>query len=71
MLGEVSSTLSSGETALTALEYLRKEPHAILLLDEWDANLSPENRLAMDKMIDQLSADRLIIEVRHGHFSTP
>jgi ABC-type transport system involved in cytochrome bd biosynthesis fused ATPase/permease subunit len=71
MLEDASSTLSSGETALAALEYLRKEPHTTLLLDEWDANLSPENRMAMDKMIDQLSADRLIIEVRHGHFSTP
>lgn len=39
-------------------------PHFVFL-DEWDANLDPQNRDAVDGMIQSLSEKALVIEVRH------
>lgn len=48
MLSEEKQSLSSGEIALTALKDLQTGNSNILLLDEWDANLSVENRAIID-----------------------
>jgi ABC-type transport system involved in cytochrome bd biosynthesis fused ATPase/permease subunit len=66
MLQQSQLSLSTGETALAALKDLGSANCDVLLLDEWDANLSPENRTIIDKVIDQLSLKRIIIEVRHS-----
>lgn len=63
---DVQSTMSHGEKVLTALKSLFEGPHTVLLLDEWDANLSAENRNLLDKQIEALSQKRLVIEVRHN-----
>lgn len=65
MLREAQLSLSSGEIALAALKDLQLQNSGILLLDEWDANLSAENRAILDRAIDQLSLERIIVEIRH------
>ncbi len=65
MLSGSKPSRSSGEIALNALLDLEKEPFNILLLDEWDANLSAENRSVFDKYITKLSQDRIVVEIRH------
>ncbi|QDX31190.1 ATP-binding cassette domain-containing protein [Dickeya poaceiphila] len=39
----------------------------ILLLDEWDANLDMSNTMMFDKMLDDISHNKVVIEVRHKH----
>ncbi|WP_059359584.1 ABC transporter ATP-binding protein/permease [Parachlamydia acanthamoebae] len=58
-------SLSSGEIALSALTDLKDEQYSILMLDEWDANLSTKNRSAFEEVISQLSLNRVIVEIRH------
>lgn len=64
-LSKSQLSLSSGEIALAALEDLKTERYPILLLDEWDGNLSPQNRASLNQVINQLSKDRIVVEVRH------
>ncbi len=65
MLREAQLSLSTGEIALAALKDLEKENNGILFLDEWDANLSAENRVVLDRLIEQLSLERVVVEIRH------
>lgn len=58
--------LSSGELTLATFQHLRNVDCAILLLDEWDANLSMENRSILDNIIDELSLKRIVVEIRHS-----
>lgn len=61
-----SRTLSSGERILQTLEFAEGAGlPQVLLLDEWDANLDPENKARMNAKIEQLAQNRLVIEVRH------
>ncbi|AJC68391.1 ATP-binding cassette domain-containing protein [Dickeya zeae] len=39
----------------------------ILLLDEWDANLDANNTMVFDKILNDISHDKVVIEVRHKH----
>lgn len=59
---------SHGERAMAALEAVSQQDPSleVLLLDEWDANLSAENRDMMSAKIETLSANKLVIEVRHN-----
>ena len=58
---------SSGERQLRALrEIVRFTDAPIYLLDEWDANLSDENCLSQERLIERLAETRLVIEIRHG-----
>lgn len=66
MLRDDRLSLSSGEVALSALKDLQSENCGILLIDEWDANLSAENREILDKVIHQLSLERIVVEIRHS-----
>jgi ABC-type multidrug transport system fused ATPase/permease subunit len=60
------TSLSSGErTKASIFELLQMDGVRMLLLDEWDANLDPSNRQAVDRMLDQVSMNRIIVEVRH------
>ncbi len=65
ILQESRLKLSSGEAALYALQDTQKDSCKIILLDEWDANLSRENRSAMSKMLDEVSLQKVVVEVRH------
>jgi ABC-type bacteriocin/lantibiotic exporter with double-glycine peptidase domain len=63
-LGESTASLSSGEKALRALREAETCDARILLLDEWDANLSEDNRRLVSRRLDQMALSRLIVEVR-------
>lgn len=57
---------STGESLRNRLmEILDKVDADVLLLDEWDANLDPENQEKLSILIDQLSKTKCVIEVRH------
>jgi ABC-type bacteriocin/lantibiotic exporter with double-glycine peptidase domain len=57
---------STGESLKNRLmEILEKVDADVLLLDEWDANLDGENQERLSMLIDQLSAKKCVIEVRH------
>lgn len=58
--------LSSGELTLATFEYFKKVDCKILLLDEWDANLSMENRSILDQVIEEISLKRIVVEIRHS-----
>lgn len=64
-LVEAAKSLSSGQIAMSVLEDVARSGSQVLLIDEWDANLSNENLSTQNAMIDRLSQERLIIEVRH------
>lgn len=66
MLPETGRSLSTGEIALASLSDLQASNCNILLLDEWDANLSAENRAVLDQTIHQLSLGRIVVEIRHS-----
>lgn len=38
---------------------------AVLLLDEWDANFDTQHIAKIDKYLDKLAKERLIVEIRH------
>ena len=57
---------STGESLKNRLlEILEKVEADVLLLDEWDANLDAENQERLSTLIDELSAKKCVIEVRH------
>jgi ABC-type multidrug transport system ATPase subunit len=57
---------SSGERQLRALqEIVAFTDAAVYLLDEWDANLDPNNRAAADALVEQLAARARVIEISH------
>lgn len=64
-LSTATFSKSSGEVALCALEDATKDQARVILLDEWDANLSKENQLKLDRVIEDLSRAKLIVEIRH------
>jgi ABC-type multidrug transport system fused ATPase/permease subunit len=67
----VELSQSHGERALSALDAVAVSDTGVrvLLLDEWDANLSPENRAIVSAKIETLAQSRLVIEVRHNQDS--
>lgn len=57
---------STGESLRNRLlEILEKVEADVLLLDEWDANLDADNQERLSALIDELSAKKCVIEVRH------
>jgi ABC-type protease/lipase transport system fused ATPase/permease subunit len=57
---------SSGERQLRALrEIVSHTEAAIYLLDEWDANLDPNNRAAADALVEQLAERARVVEISH------
>lgn len=60
------SKYSTGETLRKRLvEILDKVDADVLLLDEWDANLDPENQESLTELIDKIAETKCVIEVRH------
>jgi hypothetical protein len=57
---------SSGERQLRALQEIVSYTDAeIYLLDEWDANLDPNNRAAADALVQQLAQRARVVEISH------
>lgn len=59
--------MSTGQRARAIIDELLKQGADIqyLLLDEWDANLDQDNRTCIDELLERLSHDKVVIEVRH------
>ncbi|MGE5086192.1 MAG: hypothetical protein ACM3MG_07795 [Bacillota bacterium] len=64
-LSESVASKSSGEVALHAVRDALVDEARVILLDEWDANLSKDNHAKLDREINDLSISRLVIEIRH------
>jgi len=62
---DASSGLSTGQGRIKEIENGLSMAPAILMLDEWDANLDEGNCLKIDRLLDEASRRMLIIEVRH------
>ena len=57
---------SSGERQLQVLREISAHTHyAVYLLDEWDANLDPHNRVKAVALVDELARRARVIEVSH------
>jgi ABC-type multidrug transport system fused ATPase/permease subunit len=57
---------SSGERQLRALQEIVAYTAAdVYLLDEWDANLDPNNRAAANALVEQLAARARVVEISH------
>ncbi|MFV0340707.1 MAG: hypothetical protein ACK5MA_08820 [Parachlamydiaceae bacterium] len=65
MLCEMQLGLSTGEIALASLKDIQSSNCKVLLLDEWDANLSADKRATINQLINQLSSEKIVIEIRH------
>lgn len=58
---------SSGERQLQVLrEIVARTDYAVYLLDEWDANLDPGNRMAASKLVAKLAERARVVEISHG-----
>lgn len=64
-IGEVTGCESTGEKILKHLEFIKNQDVKVLLLDEWDANLDQANIDKIHKQLEEISQDKLVIEVRH------
>jgi hypothetical protein len=61
-----SKHFSSGEKTIHFLDLAFEDKNlSAFLLDEWDANLDSKNYEKYDKFIENLSKDRLVIEIKH------
>lgn len=56
---------STGQVVKRRIEQLFRSKSRVLILDEWDANLDSVNKLALDSLIDKISEEKLVVEVRH------
>jgi ABC-type bacteriocin/lantibiotic exporter with double-glycine peptidase domain len=57
---------SSGERQLRALQEIVQYTDApVYLLDEWDANLDPNNRAAADALVEELARRARVVEISH------
>jgi|GEM_PF-755018 len=62
---EPDENLSTGQRQMKQIRNLLTQSADIFLLDEWDANLDKFNRDVLSAEIDRVSAERIVIEVRH------
>lgn len=60
-----SAPRSTGENLLLHIEYIKRIPEKVILLDEWDANLDQTNLSVLDEQIAILSKTKMVLEVRH------
>ncbi len=56
---------STGQKMLKHIEYAALLDNKYLLLDEWDANLDQENILKINEILNKISKEKVIVEVRH------
>lgn len=61
-----ASGFSSGERQLKSLqEIASRTKAAVYLLDEWDANLDAKNRASAERLVAQLAARAVVVEISH------
>lgn len=61
-----TSGVSTGESLRRRLEEVQNNVDAeVLLLDEWDANLDEGNQQRLSELIEQVSKEKFVVEVRH------
>lgn len=60
-----SAPRSTGENLLLHIEFIKRIPEKVVLLDEWDANLDQTNLSVLDEQIEILSKTKMVLEVRH------
>ncbi|MDO3656812.1 ATP-binding cassette domain-containing protein [Acinetobacter genomosp. 15BJ] len=65
MWGVDGKALSTGQLAIQTIKELYSQPENILFLDEWDANLDSQNKSEINQLLDNLSTQKIIVEVRH------
>lgn len=65
LLEEKDSIGSSGENQKKLLESLIAYQVNMFLFDEWDANLDTKNTIEIDRLLNKVSNNRVIIEIRH------
>ncbi|MEX0732113.1 MAG: hypothetical protein WED00_07045 [Aquisalimonadaceae bacterium] len=64
--GSDHERVSTGERMCAVLEEVSNvKGIKYLLLDEWDANLDQDNKNRLDAILDSISAERVVVEVRH------
>lgn len=58
---------SSGQTMINTLNRIDSDPNKpqVILLDEWNAHLSPENEKLMEKMLRRWSKEISVVQVTH------
>lgn len=61
---------STGQQQVAEIQSLQGIQNAVLLLDEWDANLDRSNIERIDAFLGTLSKENLIIETRHRLIQT-
>lgn len=62
---ESGRELSTGQRRIKEIENVLSTSPALLMLDEWDANLDESNRRKVDQLLDEASRRLVVIEVRH------
>ena len=61
-----ASGFSSGERQLKSLQEIASRTEAaVYLLDEWDANLDAKNRDSAERLVTQLAARAVVVEISH------
>lgn len=60
---------STGEEQLAQLYEILQINNQKLFLDEWDANLDYDNFKKINTLLDQISKEALIIEIRHNKYT--
>ncbi len=62
---DADNGLSTGQRRIKEIENALAMAPALLLLDEWDANLDVSNRGKIDRLLDAASRQMVVIEVLH------
>lgn len=60
-----NSTGSTGQKLMSEMCELIGDDTAVLLLDEWDANLDTANTKRLDAWLDEVAQHKWVVEVRH------
>jgi len=64
--GDQRQSHSSGERQLQILrEIVAQTDHPVYLLDEWDANLDPSNRVLACELVENLARRARVVEISH------
>ncbi|VEG12620.1 hypothetical protein [Moraxella cuniculi] len=56
---------STGQKLIAELDEIAKLGVQTVLLDEWDANLDASNACRLDKQLDEIAKEKLVIDIRH------
>jgi len=66
VVDKVDRARSTGEKAMFSLKATLADDASVVFLDEWDANLSPDNKQGADALIQTYAAKHVVVEIRHA-----